>query len=231
MRRGWLARTTLAVALGIIIWILLPQDAAADDNDPVPKITASEVTTECDHGGPYPDRDVWIFAGPGGTQFESATFVGESGQVEVLTAADRAYDLAGHSVMWLSAPAGWRLTDITPADLRVAGACPAADAPPPQPASDLAKAKNEPAVRNEPGVNNEPGVTNQPAAKAGPADKVLGSSPAQLPQTGQDVTAMVVLGSALIATGVVLLFVRRKRPSPPRQSPRRDDRLVWTYPE
>ena len=216
MRRRWLARTTLAVALGVVIWALLSlsQEAAADNDGPAVKISATQVPTECDHGGPYRDQDVWIFVGAGGTSFESASFAGDSGRVEVLTAAEHAYDLAGHSVTWLSAPAGWSLTDVKPVSLTVAGACPAADAgSTPQPANDLAKAKTEPGVKHQ------------------PADVAPDAGPVQLPQTGQDVTAMVALGLALIVTGILLLFVRRKRPSPPREVSRRDHRLVWTYPE
>jgi hypothetical protein len=40
---------------------------------------------------------------------------------------------------------------------------------------------------------------------------------------------MVAIGTALVATGIMLLVVRRKRPSPPPPRHRAGDR-VWTYP-
>jgi LPXTG-motif cell wall-anchored protein len=209
VRRRWLARTTLAVALGIVIWAImsLSQEAAAGADPP---ITAAQVTTDCDHGGPYPDQDVWIFEGPGAAPLEEATFTDDTGQVVVRRAAESAYDLAGHRLTWLTAPAGWSLTDIKPNQLKAVGACPAAVRET-QPAGAVAKAASA-------------GTGSNTDAAAGVAN-----AQAQLPQTGQDVTSMVALGAALVITGVLLLFVRRKRPSPPPPAHTHGDQ-VWTYP-
>jgi LPXTG-motif cell wall-anchored protein len=200
--------------------ISLTAQAEADDG-----ISPTQVATDCTHGGPYKDQDVWVFdttkaartdatqAGqneitsdatidttqPAQKNEPSATFEGPAGETESTKISNQVYDLEGHSVAWLSAPAGWRLVATTPADLRVVGICVAANS----------TAINEPAAIKKPAVINEPAKT--------------------LPQTGQDVGAMVAIGTALVGTGIMLLVVRRKRPSPPPPRHRAGDR-VWTYP-
>lgn len=222
MRRRWLTRTALTVALGLIAWIAISMSAQAEADG---GISPAQVATDCTHGGPYKDQDVWVFdttraaridapqAGhdeittdattettPAAQNEEpSATFEGPAGQTDSTKISNQVYDLEGHSVAWLSAPAGWRLVATTPAGLRVVGICEAA----------------KPTAINEPAAIQKPAVINEPAKT--------------LPQTGQDVGAMVAIGTALVATGIMLLVVRRKRPSPPPPRHRAGDR-VWTYP-
>jgi LPXTG-motif cell wall-anchored protein len=197
----------------LIGWIAISMTAQAEADD---GISPEQVAADCTHGGPYKDQDVWVFdttkvARPDPTQTETtqtqeaaqkeATFAGPDGQTETAKIQSQVYDLEGHSVAWLSAPAGWRLIATTPADLRVVGICEAGPA--------------KAATINDPGAINQPAATNEPAKT--------------LPQTGQDVGAMVTVGTALVGTGIMLLFVRRKRPSPPPPRHRAGDR-VWTYP-
>ena len=216
MRRRWLTRTALTVALGLIAWIAISLTAQAEADD---GISPAQVATDCTHGGPYKDQDVWVFdttnaAKPDTTQSDQsnatsdskqaaqqeATFEGPDGQTETANIQNQVYDLEGHSAAWLSAPAGWRLVATTPADLKVVGICEAAKA----------------------------AAINEPRTAPGAADvKTLDAK--TLPQTGQDVGAMVTIGTALVGTGIMLLFVRRKRPSPPPPRHRAGDR-VWTYP-
>ena len=125
----------------------------------------------------------------------SATFEGPEGQTEAKKISGQVYDLAGHSVAWTSAPAGWHLVGTNPEDLRVVGTC-----------------KAEPVIATTPSPEVAAVVSRE-----------------TLPQTGQDVGAMVTVGSALVISGGMLLFVRRKRPSPPPPRHRASDR-VWTYP-
>ena len=225
MRRRWLARTTLTVGLGLIIWVAISLTAQAEADD---GISPGEVANDCTHGGPYRDQDVWVFdttkvshsktnatesdettlaqgdptAGAEGTEL-SATFEGPDGQTETRKINSRVYDLEGHSVAWLNAPAGWRLVGTTPEELRVVGTCPASQT----------QALGPQETKDAP-------TTNERAANV---------QSQTLPQTGQDVGAMVTLGTALVGTGIMLLFVRRKRPSPPPPRHRATDR-VWTYP-
>ena len=186
MRGRWLARAPLTISLGIIVWVglSLAQEAAADNTTgqgtgqagqgsgqtadrvtgpvadttgpeghnagPHSTVTAGQLRTDCDHGGPYLDEDVWVFTG---ARLATATFEGPTGA-------------------------------------RLVGTCAATVQPSPTP--DV---------------------------------KALDA----LPQTGADVGAMVALGLALVVTGVLLLLVRRKRPTP--VPPKRgDDRVVWTHP-
>jgi LPXTG-motif cell wall-anchored protein len=244
VRRRWLTRTALTVALGLIAWVAISLTAQAEADE---GISPTQVATDCSHGGPYKDHDVWVFdttkarprdsttdttkARPGDTTTDpaqagqsdvtgdttqgdttqtaqnepSATFEGPDGQTAVVKINNQVYDLEGHSLAWLSAPAGWRLVASTPTDLKVLGACQAA---PEKAAPQAAPGKTAP--------------TNEPAAGAR-------TDPKTLPQTGQDVGAMVTVGAALVGTGIMLLFVRRKRPSPPPPRHRAGDR-VWTYP-
>jgi LPXTG-motif cell wall-anchored protein len=231
VRRRWLTRTALTVALGLIAWIAISMTAQAEADD---EISQARVATDCTHGGPYKDQDVWVFdmtraaridmaqasqtdttsASTGDTTHTaqtaqnetaaqnpepSATFEGPAGQTDTTKISNQVYDLEGHSVAWLNAPAGWRLVATTPADLRVVGICEAA----------------KPTAINEPAEINKPAAINEPVKT--------------LPQTGQDVGAMVAIGTALVGTGIMLLVVRRKRPSPPPPRHRAGDR-VWTYP-
>jgi LPXTG-motif cell wall-anchored protein len=233
VRRRWLTRTTLALVLGVVIWVLLSlsQEAAADD-DPTATggtaaagVTAAQVNTDCDHGGPYRAQDVWVFSGPGTATLEAATFADGTGQVEVRTATEKAFDLAGHSVVWLSAPAGWSLAEVKPAEFKVVGACPAATQQRAAAQQNVGAQHSASAQQNVGAQQNAAAQQNVQTGEASGAD----AAPAQLPQTGQDVTAMVAVGSALVISGVLLLFVRRQRPSP--RPPARDEGdRVWTYP-
>jgi LPXTG-motif cell wall-anchored protein len=194
--------------------------AEADDG-----ISPEQVATDCTHGGPYKDQDVWVFdttkvAKPETTQTDTtqtqdaaqkeATFAGPDGQTETAKFESQVYDLEGHSVAWLSAPAGWRLIATTPADLKVVGICEAGSAK-----EATVAGPAQAAAINDTGPINKQAAANEPAKT--------------LPQTGQDVGAMVTVGAALVGTGIMLLFVRRKRPSPPPPRHRAGDR-VWTYP-
>src|SRR6185369_11346595 len=160
-RRRWLTRTALTVALGLIAWVAISMTAQAEADD---GISPEQVATDCTHGGPYKDQDVWVFdttkvAKPETTQTDTtqtqdaaqkeATFAGPDGQTETAKFESQVYDLEGHSVAWLSAPAGWRLIATTPADLRVVGTCEAAKP----------TAINEPAAIQKPAVINEPAKT------------------------------------------------------------------------
>jgi LPXTG-motif cell wall-anchored protein len=182
---------------------------------------AVQAKTDCDHAGPYKSEDVWVFTG---ARLETVTFESPTGQRLVLTPsnqaskpgrdsdADWAYDLAGHRVEWVRVPAGWTLVGVTPSDVRLVGACPAGG----------------------PAAGTQAAAVGAQGAVGAQAPAAAGARPPEaptLPQTGADVGAMVTLGLALVVTGAVLLFVKRKRPSPPaRPRPSWNEDTVWTYP-
>src|SRR5262245_9144066 len=58
VRRRWLTRTALTVGMGLIIWVAISMTAQAEADD---GISPAQVATDCTHGGPYKDQDVWVF--------------------------------------------------------------------------------------------------------------------------------------------------------------------------
>jgi LPXTG-motif cell wall-anchored protein len=214
VRRRWLARAVLTVALGFGVWVALSMtsQAWADGTSP------AQVPTNCDHGGPYADLDVWTFADTNNAKLQGATFADDEGQTRVVNDPEEAYDLAGHTVAWLNAPAGSTLMAVDPTSATVVGVCPAT--------KTNANAASVDATGQA--FNDDGQAFNAEALDLKPQEAQ--AAPKQmLPQTGQDVGAMVTVGTALVVTGVLLLFVRRRRPTPPPPRHRAGDR-IWTYP-
>jgi LPXTG-motif cell wall-anchored protein len=224
VRRRWLARAVITAALGFVVWVALSMtsEAWADAG-----ASPAQVPTNCDHGGPYPDQDVWSFAGTKDTKLQGATFTDSGGQTRVMTDPEEAFDLSGHTIAWLKVPAGWTLTAVDPMAARVVGVCPAST-------STGGEAAGVGAPGERPNADTGQGQASTgveapiPAFDVKPQQAQVAPKP-MLPQTGQDVGSMVMVGAALVVTGVLLLFVRRRRPAPPPPRHRAGDR-IWTYP-
>ena len=58
MRRRWLTRAAVTVGLGMIVWVALSMAGQAEADDGT---GPAQVASDCSHGGPYQDQDVWVF--------------------------------------------------------------------------------------------------------------------------------------------------------------------------
>jgi LPXTG-motif cell wall-anchored protein len=183
----------------------------------VPTTAAGYDTHDCDPnfgGGPYADRDVWIFVLPGQSgDFVSvqATFSTPGGSVSLTIDADGGaiVDDKGTSKAWIDTSAGWTLTGATAVitgtgdKFNLTHTCPAG--------GDQTSSPNPP-VSESPSAPSSPSPSGSvsPAAggETGPGS---GAGSGGLPVTGPAVTGIAVVGGTLVAGGVALLVLRRRR--------------------
>jgi LPXTG-motif cell wall-anchored protein len=227
VRRRWLTRTALTVGLGLIAWVAISLTAQAEADD---GISPTQVATDCTHGGPYKDQDVWVFDTTKARQSNKTSHTEQAGQ------GDTTQTAPGDTT-------GGQGDPTQPAQGPAQEEEPSATFEGPDGQTSTIKINSQVYDLEGHSLAWLSAPTGWRLATTTPTElRVLGicqaspektaavNEPARtLPQTGQDVGAMVTVGTALVGTGVMLLFVRRKRPSPPPPRHRASDR-VWTYP-
>lgn len=164
----------------------------------------------CDFGGgPFPDQDVWVFVLPGNHDkvgdFVSVTAVfGASGSLTIPADGGAIVTDKGTSKAWITTPAGWTLTAAsavvtgTAEKFNLTHTCPAGgggQTPTPSPTPSGSESPSTPASP----------TTSASGGGAG------GSGDGSLPITGSATMTTAAVGTALVAGGVALLAVRRRR--------------------
>lgn len=170
--------------------------------------TASGYKQGCDFGGgPYADKDVWVFVLPGNTaEFVSVTATfGANGTLTIPTDGGEIVDDKGTSKAWITTPAGWTLTAAsavisgTDTQFNLTHTCAASGSSTPTPGPTASAAPSA-----------TPGAGTPGPSASGTGTPGTGDS-GGLPLTGTAVTGLVVAGGALVAGGVALLALRRRR--------------------
>ncbi|MGN9909646.1 LPXTG cell wall anchor domain-containing protein [Phytohabitans sp. LJ34] len=214
MGTRWWGRLAAVAGTAAVVGLAAASPAWADttvDINPgnVPATAEDHEDHGCDFGGgPFADKDVWVFVLPGNKgEFVSVTAVfGANGSLTIPTDGGAIVDDKGTSKAWITTPAGWTLTGATAvisgtADkFNLTHTCPAGggnggETPTPTPSQSESPSTTSPAT---PGGS----VSGTPGAGAG------GGS---LPVTGGAVLATAVLGVALVAGGAALLALRRRK--------------------
>jgi len=208
--RTWVAR--LAVLAGAGLLALGPSTAAwaatIDINPAHKNQTAAGFDSHgCDFGGgPFPDKDVWVFVLPGNQaeagDFVSVTITFDNGTLTIPDDGGAIVTDKGTSKAWITTPAGWTLVDAT-AEIdgdatffNLTHTCPASSSPSPSP-----------------GESESPGPTPSADMTTGPAVKPSGA-----PETGggggSATTGGMALGIGaltLAGTGALGLALARRR--------------------
>jgi LPXTG-motif cell wall-anchored protein len=216
VRGNWLGRVAVAGGATVVIGLAIASPARAVEtigiNPGNVPTTASAFEQGCDFGdGPYADKDVWVFVLPGNTaDFVSVTATfGPNGKLTIPADGGAIVDDKGTSKAWITTPAGWTLTAATAVitgtdtQFNLTHTCAASGSSTPTPGTGTPG----------PTASATPGPTASGTATPGP-----GATPSAgtggsggLPVTGSAVTGMVLTGGALVAGGVALLTLRRRR--------------------
>ncbi|MDQ7909867.1 LPXTG cell wall anchor domain-containing protein [Phytohabitans sp. ZYX-F-186] len=218
MRAQWMGRLAAVAGTVAVVGLVTAAPARAETTvgiNPgnVPTTADGHGTHECDlGGGPYADQDVWVFVLPGNGDtagdFVSVTAVfGEHGSLTIPTDGGAVVTGNGTSKAWIATPAGWTLTGATAVitgtaqKFNLTHTCPAGggggESPTPVPSGSPA-----PSTESTPGAATSASVSG---AAGG------GSSGGSLPITGAATLTTAVVGAALVAGGVALLAVRRRK--------------------
>jgi hypothetical protein len=172
--------------------------------------TAADYTNECQAnqgGGPYADKDVWVFNLPGNTgAFVSVTATWQSpgGPVTKTIPTDGgAIVTIGTSKAWIDLPAGWTLLASPLPSAVITGTadkfvlthtCPA-----------------DPGATPSPDPSDPPGSPD-PSGSATPSNGTTTTPGGDLPRTGAPIAGMLLTGAITIGGGAaVLWFLRRRR--------------------
>jgi LPXTG-motif cell wall-anchored protein len=205
----------LAAVVGTVAVVALAASSPAWADSTVGINPGNVPTTAEDHGnhgcdfggGPFADKDVWVFVLPGNQDatgdFVSVTAVfGANGTLTIPDDGGAIVTDKGTSKAWITTPAGWTLTGATAvitgtADkFNLTHTCPAGggsdETPTPVP--------SEPASSSTPTPGES--VSGTPGAGAGGGG---------LPVTGAATLTTGLLGAALVAGGIALLAVRRRK--------------------
>jgi hypothetical protein len=222
MYRFWVARLAVLAAAGLLA--LAPSTAAwaatIDINPDHVDTTAAEFDSHgCDFGGgPYPDKDVWVFVLPG-PQATAGDFVtvtitfGQNGTLTIPTDGGEIVLDKGTSKAWIVTPAGWTLTaasaEITGEAkfFNLTHTCPASGTPTPTTPAPTPTTPEPTAAT--------PGPVPSEDVTTGPA----GVKPSGAPETGggggSTTTGGMALGVGALtlagASGLGLALARRRR--------------------
>ncbi|HEX6498208.1 MAG TPA: LPXTG cell wall anchor domain-containing protein [Micromonosporaceae bacterium] len=223
MGSRWLARLAVAGAAVTALFVSSPAWANSDisiNDGNVPTTAANFDNHECNFGGgPYADSDVWVFVLPsnGGDAgvflSVTATFDTGSGTTQLSATPPNGgiVNDNGTSKAWIKAPAGWTLTDATAS---ISGT-----------ARDPKNGFNLTHTCPATGGNTSPSATASASSPGGNGGSPSGSSTGtvpgtpgtstssggSLPVTGTAVGAFVAVGLLLVAGGVTLIVMRRRR--------------------
>lgn len=229
MFRFWVTR--LAVLAGAGLLAIGPSTAAwaatiGINPGNVPTTAAGfKGEKKCDPnqgGGPFPDKDVWVFVLPGNKgAFVSVTATfGANGSLTIPTDGGAILTDNGTSKAWITTPAGWTLTGAT-AEITGEGSffnlthtCPANGSPSPSPSKSPGPTPSE---------SESPGPTPSESESPGPVpstDTTTGPAvvPSGAPETGGGggvaTTGGMALGIAaltLAGAGALGLALARRR--------------------
>jgi LPXTG-motif cell wall-anchored protein len=233
MRQRWLSRLAVVSAAVGIAALATAAPAWANitininpGNVPTTAAGADNNNT-CDPdlgGGPFPDKDVWVFNLPDQTRdFVSVTAEfstdGDDTTVEqtlMIPTDGGAIVRQGTSKAWIATPAGWTLVDAT---AEVTGdaptgntkvffvlthTCAATSTPSGSPTPSESPSESPSGTPSE--TPSESGSSTPGATSSAP-----GGGGGGLPVTGTAIGGIVVVGVGLVAAGVALLAVRRRR--------------------
>lgn len=215
----WLARLATVAGAALAVGLSAASPALADTTIPINPgnvpTTAADYEQGCDFGGgPYADKDVWVFVLPGNSgDFVSvtATFSTSGGIVTrtIPTDGGAIVDDKGTSKAWIATAAGWTLTGATavitgtaPQDrFNLTHTCAATGKGTPTP-NPGGSGSPSPSGSVSPDTSGSATPSGTPGAGGGSGD---------LPITGTGVAGIAVFGGALVAGGVALLVLRRRR--------------------
>lgn len=212
---GWVGRVTSLTGTAVVLGLATAAPAWADSTISInPGNVPTEATGHnCDSnfgGGPYADRDVWVFVLPKPQQAGkflsvTATFKTDGGSV-TLTIPDDGGAIVndkGASKAWIATTAGWELTGAT---AEITGS------------SDRFNLTHTCAAGgNGGGHSPSASASASPSAEASTAPGVAGggsggsASGGGLPVTGAAVTSIALTGGLLVAGGTALVLLRRRR--------------------
>lgn len=223
MGATWLGRLATAAGAAAVLGLAAASPAWAGTTisiNPgnVPTTAAGHDTHDCDPnfgGGPFADRDVWVFVLPGQSgDFVSvtATFSTPGGSVNLTIPTDGGAIVndKGTSKAWIATSAGWTLTGATAAitgtgdKFNLTHTCPAG--------GDQTSSPTPP-VSESPSTPSSPSTSGSVSPTAG-GGSPGGAGSGGLPVTGPAVTTIALTGGALIASGIALLLLRRRRDLP-----------------
>jgi LPXTG-motif cell wall-anchored protein len=220
--RRWLLRLALPVA--VVAVALFPAAGTAWANKTI-NINSGNVPTtakafgghDCDFGGgPFADKDVWIFVLPGNAgDFVSITAdFGANGTVTITRAANPGnFDTPGTPKAFLVEPAGFTLvgasavvTDAaTKTFFNLTGTCAATGTKTPTPTPTPPTT-----TTTAPGGGGGSSSSSTTHGGGGGSSSTAGSNGGTLPVTGVAVTGFVIAGLVLIGGGAALLYARRR---------------------
>jgi LPXTG-motif cell wall-anchored protein len=218
MRVSMLGRVAVAVGAAVVVGLVTASPASANSTvaiNPgnVPTTASAYGTHECDKnfgGGPFPDKDVWVFVLPG-KQDKVGDFVsvtakfGTNGTLTIPADGGAIVTGKGTSKAWITTPAGWTLTD---ASATITGSADKFNLTHTCPAGGGEKSKENTSEGSESEKSHD---TTSGSVVSGVAGGEAGSASGGLPVTGTAVTSMAVVGAALVAGGIALLAMRRRR--------------------
>jgi LPXTG-motif cell wall-anchored protein len=218
-----LGRLTVLAGAGVVVGLAAASPAWADTTvavNPgnVPTTASAYGTPDCDKnfgGGPYTNSDVWVFVLPGNPNkvgdFVSVTATfGANGTLTIPADGGAVVTDKGASKAWITTPAGWTLTGAsavitgTADKFNLTHTCPAGGSgrpPTPTPTPKVSRSSASPGPT---------GGTNGGESGVSPGGGSVASA-GGLPITGTAVTSVAMTGAALVAGGIVLLVVRRRR--------------------
>jgi hypothetical protein len=225
-----LGRFAVAAGAAVLLgWVgaapALADSTIAVNTGNVPTTASAYETHECDGnfgGGPYPGSDVWVFVLPGNQDkvgdFVSVTAVfGANGTLTIPADGGAVVTDKGTSKAWIKTPAGWTLTGAsavitgTADKFNLTHTCPASGGTTSSPSPSVTATTASPGPTGSPdSVTSSPTTSPTGGSAGGSSDGDDGGS-GGLPVTGTAVTGVAMTGAALIAGGIALLILRRRR--------------------
>jgi LPXTG-motif cell wall-anchored protein len=213
-----LGRVAVAVGAAVVAGLAIASPASASTKIPinpgnVPATASAYGTHDCDKnfgGGPYPDKDVWVFVLPGNGakvgDFVSVTATfGANGTLTIPADGGAIVTGKGTSKAWITTPAGWTLTAASATITGDADKFNLTHTCPPS-GSGAGGGGGKSKQHKEGSVSKE-----SPSKASESASVERSSSTGGLPVTGTATTNIAVVGGALVAAGIVLLALRRRR--------------------
>jgi LPXTG-motif cell wall-anchored protein len=206
-----LGRISIAVGAAVVGGLVIASPASADTKIPinpgnVPATASAYGTHDCDKnfgGGPYPDKDVWVFVLPGDGDkvgdFVSVTATfGANGTVTIPADGGAIVTDKGTSKAWVTTPAGWTLTA---ASATITGS-----------ADKFNLTHTCPASGGGGGGGDQKSKRHKESSELKEShSKTNESATGGLPVTGAAATNIALVGGAFVAAGIVLLVMRRRR--------------------
>jgi LPXTG-motif cell wall-anchored protein len=206
-----LGRISIAVGAAVVGGLVIASPASADTKIPinpgnVPATASAYGTHDCDKnfgGGPYPDKDVWVFVLPGNGDkvgdFVSVTATfGANGTVTIPADGGAIVTDKGTSKAWVTTPAGWTLTA---ASATITGS-----------ADKFNLTHTCPASGGGGGGGDQKSKRHKESSELKEShSKTNESATGGLPVTGAAATNIALVGGAFVAAGIVLLVMRRRR--------------------